>query len=163
MKTSSWRIRLVARCLIVLLALPFGLNSAARAQEAPSATTGRGNALESQAQQSSPNQAGKSADRATLLSEVLPDAPEAQAAQESSSQAGAESQSAGDTKPLGTAAAPYTKPTGVTGSRPAGAVIAPARQRRVRAILISVGVIAAAGIAIGTVAGLSHASPSRAN
>jgi hypothetical protein len=64
---------------------------------------------------------------------------------------------------LGTAAAPYTKPTGVTGSRPAGAVIAPAKQRRVRAILISVGVVAAAGIAIGAVAGLSHASPSRPN
>jgi hypothetical protein len=163
MKTSSWRIRLVARGLIVLLALPFGWKSAARAQEAPSVPTVRGSAPESQAHQSSANRAGESADRGTPLSEALPDAPEAQAAHESSSQTGAESQSTGDTKPLGTAAAPYTKPTGVTGSRPAGAVIAPARQRRVRAILISVGVIAAAGIAIGTVAGLSHASPSRAN
>jgi hypothetical protein len=163
MKISSWRVRMVARCLIVLLALPFGWNSASRAQEAPSAKAVQGSARETQAPESSPNQTGKSADRGALLSEALPDAPEAQAAQESSSQTGAGSQSGGDTRPLGTAAAPYTKPTGVTGSRPAGAVIAPARQRRARAILISVGVIAAAGIAIGTVAGLSHASPSRPN
>lgn len=64
--------------------------------------------------------------------------------------------------PLGAAAAPDIKPTGVTGSMLSGAAIAPAKQRRVRIILISLGVIAAAGIAVGTVAALSHASPSRA-
>ncbi len=64
-------------------------------------------------------------------------------------------------KPVGTAAAPYEKPTGVAASRPAGAVIAPAKQRRVRTILISLGVVIGAGVAIGTVAGLSKASPSR--
>jgi len=46
-------------------------------------------------------------------------------------------------------------------SRPAGAAIASAKQRRVRVILISVGVIAGAAIAGGTVAALSHASPGR--
>jgi len=63
-------------------------------------------------------------------------------------------------KPLGTAAAPYEKPEGIAASRPAGAAIAPAKQRRVRTILIRVGVIVGAGVAIGTVAALSHASPS---
>jgi hypothetical protein len=50
---------------------------------------------------------------------------------------------------------------GVAASRPAGAAIAPAKQRRVRTILISLGVIAGAGIAVGSVAALSHGSPSR--
>jgi hypothetical protein len=59
---------------------------------------------------------------------------------------------------VGTAAAPGK--TMIAASRPAGAAIAPAKQRRVRTILISVGVIVAAGVAVGTVAGLSHASSS---
>ncbi len=64
-------------------------------------------------------------------------------------------------KPVGTAAAPYEKITGVTASRPAGAVIAPAKQRRVRSILIRVGVVVGAAVAVGTVVALSHGSPSR--
>ena len=62
---------------------------------------------------------------------------------------------------VGTAAAPYEKASGVTASRPAGAVIAPAKQRRVRRIFIRVSILAAAGAALGAVALLSHASPSR--
>lgn len=63
-------------------------------------------------------------------------------------------------EPVGTAAAPYEKPTGVPGSSPAGAVIAPAKQRRVRAIAIRVGIVIAAGAAVGAVVGLSRASHS---
>jgi hypothetical protein len=63
-------------------------------------------------------------------------------------------------QPVGTAAAPYEKPTGVPGSRPAGAVIAPAKQRRVRAIMIRIGIVLAAGAAVGTVIGLSKATHS---
>jgi hypothetical protein len=66
-------------------------------------------------------------------------------------------------KPLGTAAAPAVKANGAAASRPAGAVIAPAKQRRVRSIFIKVGVIAAAVVAVGTVAALSHGSPSTAH
>lgn len=63
--------------------------------------------------------------------------------------------------PVGTAAAPYEKPTGVPGSRPAGAAIAPAKQRRVRAIVISLGLVLAGAGAIGAVAGMSKASHSQ--
>lgn len=76
------------------------------------------------------------------------------------SQSSSEPQQNGTTTPVGTAAAPTEQPVGVAGSRPAGAVIAPAKQRRVRTILISVGVLIGAGVAIGTVAALSHSSPS---
>jgi hypothetical protein len=62
--------------------------------------------------------------------------------------------------PVGTAAGPYTRPTGVAGSRPAGAAIAPAKQKRKKAILISVGLIVGGAVAVGAVVGLSKASPS---
>ncbi len=63
-------------------------------------------------------------------------------------------------KPQGTAAGPYTRPTGVAGSRPAGAAIAPAKQKRKKAILIRVGLIVGGAAAIGAVYGLTKGSPS---
>jgi len=64
-------------------------------------------------------------------------------------------------QPVGTAAAPAIKPEGVAVSRPAGAAIAPAKQRRVRQWAIRIGLLVGAGIAIGTVAALSLGSPAR--
>lgn len=96
---------------------------------------------------------------------ALPDAPSpqesSQEAQQNTSQSTSGQQPSGQATPVGTAAAPGNEPVGVAGSRPAGAVIAPAKQRRVHTFLISVGLIAGACIAIGTVAALTHASPSQ--
>jgi hypothetical protein len=96
---------------------------------------------------------------------AIPDAPSPQETPQSepqnASQSDSEAQQNSTPAPVGTAAAPGEKPTGAAGSRPAGAVIAPAKQRRVHTILISVGLVVGAGIAIGTVAALSHASPSQ--
>lgn len=80
-----------------------------------------------------------------------------QAGTEGSNAAGQQSTS----KPVGTAAAPPESTVGTTASRPAGAVIAPAKQRRARAILIRVGLIVGAGVALGTVLALTHATPSQ--
>lgn len=63
-------------------------------------------------------------------------------------------------EPLGTAAAEAIPTTGVAASRPAGAALAPAKQRRVRSILIKVGAIAGAGAAVGIAFALSKGSPS---
>ncbi|MGB7191283.1 MAG: hypothetical protein WBD10_14165 [Acidobacteriaceae bacterium] len=65
--------------------------------------------------------------------------------------------------PVGTAAAPYENPVGAAVSRPAGAAIAPAKQKRRRSFLIRTGLIIGAAIAVGTVVALSKASPSRPN
>jgi hypothetical protein len=62
--------------------------------------------------------------------------------------------------PVGTAVAPYEKGVGVAASRPAGAVIAPAKQKRTRSFVIKVGLLVGAAAAIGTVVALSSASPS---
>jgi hypothetical protein len=61
-------------------------------------------------------------------------------------------------QPSGTAAAQAGKISGNTASRPAGAAIAPAKQRQVRSVLIKMGVIAGAGVALGTVTALTKAS-----
>lgn len=62
-------------------------------------------------------------------------------------------------EPTGTAAAPAGRISGSAASQPAGVAIAPAKQRQVRSILIKLGALAGAGIALGTVYGLSKASP----
>lgn len=64
-------------------------------------------------------------------------------------------------EPLGTAAAESVPTLGVAASRPAGAAVAPAKQRRVRSILIKVGALVGAGVAIGTTMALSQGSPSK--
>ena len=63
--------------------------------------------------------------------------------------------------PVGTAAAPYEKPDGVPASRPAGAAIAPAKQRRIHTFAIRAALLVGAGVAIGVVAAASLGSPSR--
>jgi hypothetical protein len=63
---------------------------------------------------------------------------------------------------FGTAAAESIPVTGVAASRPAGFAVAPAKQRRVRSILIKVGALVGVGVAVGTTMALSQGSPSRA-
>jgi hypothetical protein len=79
----------------------------------------------------------------------------------SSTPKSSQEQQGGTQAPLGTAAAPYEKGIGVAASRPAGAVIAPAKQRRTRSFVIKLGVLIGACAAVGTVVALSNASPSQ--
>jgi hypothetical protein len=148
MKRQAWASRLSAWSLVVLIAL--GLDGIAQAQQAASAPLAP-NAVQSDTQPETRESSSAQPNPA------YPDAPEAQNAPQSQPEPSSGDQSK---PPLGTAAAPYTRPTGVTGSKPAGAAIAPAKQKRTRAILISVGLIAAGAVAIGAVAGMSRSSPS---
>lgn len=67
------------------------------------------------------------------------------------------------THPVGTAAAPAIEAKGVAASRPAGAAIAPAKQRRVRTLAIRIGLLVGAAVAVGTITALSMGSSSRPN
>lgn len=64
-------------------------------------------------------------------------------------------------KPVGTAAAEAPNAAGVAASEPAGIAIAPAKQHRVRTIVLKTGAIIAAGVAVGAVVALTAATPSR--
>jgi hypothetical protein len=154
--SGYWLRRRIARCLIVLMAVPFG----AAAQALPSRQ------LEAAAAAPAQPQGADAGTPDPVQSGATPDSQPAAGSQNGNQPAAApqsttsQPQQNGTTAPVGTAAAPYEKGIGVAASRPAGAVIAPAKQRRTRSILIKVGLIAAAAVAIGTVVGLSSASPS---
>lgn len=62
--------------------------------------------------------------------------------------------------PLGAAAAEQVRTSGGGASRPAGNAIAPVKQHQYHSLVIKLGLAAAAGIAAGTVYGLSRATSS---
>lgn len=64
--------------------------------------------------------------------------------------------------PVGTAAAPDEQPSGVAASKPSGAAIAPAKQKRIRTYAVRTALVVGAAVAIGVVVGASLASPARA-
>jgi hypothetical protein len=64
-------------------------------------------------------------------------------------------------QPLGAATAEGVPTVGGGASRPAGEAIAPAKQNQRRSVLIKIGLVAAAGVAAGTVYGLSKGTPSK--
>jgi hypothetical protein len=64
-------------------------------------------------------------------------------------------------KPVGTAAAGAIPTSGIAASQPAGVAVAPAKQHRVRTIILRTGAIVGAGIAIGAVVALTEATPSK--
>jgi len=64
-------------------------------------------------------------------------------------------------KPVGTAVAKTSKTSGFAVAKPAGSAMAPAKQRRMRTIVISVAAVAGVALAVGTVAALSSATSSK--
>jgi len=84
---------------------------------------------------------------------------QAPAAQQEAPQTAAPAPGSASQQPNGTAVAPPVEVSGGAASKPAGVAIAPPKQRQIRSLLIKLGLIAGAGAAIGTVVGLSAASP----
>jgi hypothetical protein len=144
--SSRWGRRSIAVGLVMFLASPLAEAAAELPQQAPSSQQQSVPPTENQPQGSS--------------NAVHPNSPD-QSGQPSNSQATPDQPQSGTTKPVGTAAAPLDRGTGVAATRPAGAVIAPAKQRRARTILIRVGVIVGAAVAVGVVVGLSKSSSGR--
>ncbi len=67
----------------------------------------------------------------------------------------------GSQQPVGAAAAQLGRTSGGAAAKPAGEALAPARQHRTRSLLVKLGILGGAAVAVGTVVGLSAASPSR--
>lgn len=160
-----WKHRLhpfIAGCLIAFLTAPFG-TAIAQAQQVPGTRPANANPTPSQMQSSSAGANGAPIDAPQVQSgSTYSSSGQSQAggAQAQTSSSSAPPQQQKTPEPLGTAAAPYEKSTGIAASRPAGAVIAPAKQKRARSFLIKLGIIIGAAVAVGTVVGLSEASPS---
>jgi hypothetical protein len=62
-------------------------------------------------------------------------------------------------RPVGTAAAGASNVNAIAASQPAGVAIAPAKQHRVRTIILRTGAIIGAGVAVGIVVALTAATP----
>lgn len=87
--------------------------------------------------------------------------PDGKPVPQQAAQSGQTPSPSGTTQPLGTAAAEKATTAGGAASRPAGTAIAPAKQRQVRSFLLRMGLIAAGGVALGTVYALTKGSPSK--
>jgi hypothetical protein len=61
-------------------------------------------------------------------------------------------------KPVGTAAAEASNVNAISASQPAGVAIAPAKQHRVRTIILRTGAIIGAGVAVGAIVALTAAT-----
>jgi hypothetical protein len=165
MRTSaSWQQRKIAGCLVILLVVPFAEAASTHEQAIAS---GQQTATAPATHSQSSNNATGTADPATSQPLATPSSSGAASSNDANQEQLAalppapQQQQNGTSNPVGTAAAPYEKPTGITASRPAGAVVAPAKQKRSRSFLIRVGLIVGACVAVGAVVGMSAASPSR--
>jgi hypothetical protein len=153
--------RLVAFNIVVLLTLEATSLAGAQQSPAPIPRSIPSQGLQRVSAQPAANSSEATPENAHNESaDSLPSAPTPMPTEQAPAQQTPAQQQANPQQPVGTAAAPYEKPTGVPGSRPAGAAIAPAKQRRVRAIVIRVGIVLAAGAAVGAVVGLSKATHS---
>lgn len=160
---SQWLNRVVAFGLVMVLAAPLGVASA-QEQAAPTQRAANGIPPAPPARDAAPVPL-QAQDPATQLAS-LPDSPTpvpqntADPQQQSTPQPATQRQSA-PSQPMGTAAAPAEPAGGVAASRPAGAAIAPAKQKRTRTLVIRMSLLIGAAVAVGTVVALSSASPSR--
>jgi len=168
--SASWLGREIAFGLVIMMAVPFAEAAAASPQEEISGQQAKSVASATSEPQSSGSGTVKSEPETSRSDATAPDSssptqtqPAAQGEQPATSQPATEKPQEATPKPVGSAAAPFEKTTGVAASRPAGAVIAPAKQRRARSILIRVSILVGAAVAIGTVVALSHGSSSRPN
>lgn len=158
--SGHWLRRLLSAGIIVCLAAPCGEAAIVRQQQTESVPTVQTQSADSAgAAERPPADASESKNPSGYSTSLI-------AQTDSNPQSGTlppspNQQQNSTSQPVGTAAAPYEKPEGIPASRPAGAVLAPAKQRRARSFLIRVSVIVGAAVAIGTVAALSKGSPSR--
>jgi hypothetical protein len=161
---TLWFYRQIAIGLMMLLAAPLGVaaQQAPAAQPAPNSVAGA--AQPAAAADASKTQVADAAEPQPLPESPNPAPPQTTTAPQNSSSsqpATPQQQQPAPQQPLGTAVAPSEPASGIAASRPAGAAIAPARQKRTRSFMIKVGLLMGAAVAVGTVVALSSASPSR--
>jgi hypothetical protein len=173
--SGYWLRRQIAGCLVMCLTVPVAEAAAAPPQQPPVGQQVQSGPSAVGQPEGSDSQTTKLGTDTSRGDNTYPDNPNPapaqapaqigptadQSGQSSRSQSSSQQQQNDNQKPVGTAAAPYERTTGIAASRPAGAVIAPAKQRRARSIFIRVSIVVGAAVAVGTVVALSNASPSR--
>jgi len=166
MKTSrDWLVRIIAPLLIATLmspiayAVPQAPTSDQHDESSPDKLPDSPGVAPNSNQQRSSQ---KPVSQSDSISTQLQSPPTVSTAQNQAlSSSGTAAQQSGSHEPLGTAAAESIPTMGIAASQPAGAAVAPAKQRRVRTILIRVGAVVGVAAAVGATVALSEGSPSR--
>jgi hypothetical protein len=165
--SGSWQRRQIAGCLVLVLFVPFA-DAAPSPQQETNSSQQAVEGLAAQAPSQNLDSGAMKVNAEVSPAETLPNSPGSmllQTVDDNRQSRGQQStpkqRQPGTQEPVGTAAAQPVNTLGVAGSKPAGAAIAPAKQRRARSVLIKVGAILGAGVAIGTVVALSNSSPSK--
>ena len=168
--SANWLKREIAFGLVIMMAVPLAEAAAASPQEGSSGQQAQSVASVPPEPQNSGSGSVKAEPETSKPDATPPNSPSptqsqpaAQSEEPVTPQSAKKQPQEATPNPVGSAAAPMERTTGVAASRPAGAVIAPAKQRRARSIFIKVSIVAGAAVAIGTVVALSHGSPSRPN
>ena len=167
--TSPLITRIICAGLVMALVTPPAAKAGDEKQDAPAVQQSQAAQTSSPPADGGPTSATGESQTAQTTPDQLPDSPDAVRSQASDQnkpstapQSSSQEPPKGQTqKPVGTAAAEVQNSTGDAAFKPAGAAIAPAKQGRKRMILIKVGALVGAGVALGSVAALSSASPSR--
>ena len=159
---KQWINRLIGLLLAILLAGAPELCAAQGGEE--NLPDSPGTLLAKQNEPLAPANSSSSQDSAAQQSDVqqaqTSSQPNSSATQNAAANQG-NSQSENGQQPVGAAAAQLGRTTGGAASKPAGAALAPAQQHHTRSLVLKLGLLAGAGVAVGTVAALSKASPSR--
>jgi hypothetical protein len=167
--SGSWLRRPIAGSLVLVMCVPFGAAAATSPQQETNSSQPAGEVHAAQAPSNTLDSGATTGAAQTAPAETFPDSPGAVLSQSidgnrrpfSGQQSSPKQQQNGAQEPVGTAAAQPLDAVGVAASKPAGAAIAPAKQRRTRSVLIKVSALLGAGVAVGTVVALSNSSPSR--
>jgi hypothetical protein len=156
--SSSWLVRSIVFCLAALLVIP---TSQAATVELHNSKSDRGAPYHGRRKQSPYHQNSFLAAVIRHDADTFPDQTSDQNPPVAQDKSTAAQKQNTPPSPVGTAVAPYEKPEGAPASRPAGAAIAPAKQRRVKSFAIRTALVVGAGVAIGVVVAASLGSSSR--
>jgi hypothetical protein len=137
---------------VVVSAEPFPQNPQEPAQTEP--------ARPADDSQQSPSNSSSMGNSTSAPSSELPDAPTPAPVQQKQDDSAGQAQNP-STVPSGAAGAKAAPAKGAPASRPVGSAIAPAKQRERRSLLIKVGLVAGACVAVGSAIALSKGSPSK--
>lgn len=159
-QTKRWTAYLLT--LTVALAL-CGMDRAALAQTTPqdSSAGSSAQALGTGEPQNEPGMVDPSRGPLQPVPAPEPNVPEAPNPQTAPPPDSSPSSPARQQPPAGVAVGERGVTSGGAASRPAGAALAPSEQHQYRSLLIKIGIIAAGGIAVGTIVALTKGSPSK--
>jgi hypothetical protein len=135
--------------------------SASQAKAAASVDTSPTDLPDSPGMVASESHSGNSSAQLTLRAALESPVAQTQSSQSNGQDQQSATPAAPPQKPVGTAVAGSPNASGIAASQPSGVAVAPAKQHRVRTILLRTGAIVGAAVAIGTVVALTEATPSK--